>query len=130
MSEHIQPGRETIHHGTPPSDLGGAGGPDVAHHGPNVRAYFGVFGALVLCTLVSFVANVAERQGVMSVFASFVIIFAVACLKATLVAVVFMHLMFDWKKVYILIVPALILGPMFMIVLLPDIVLAWKTANP
>jgi len=129
MSEHIQPGgRETIHHGTPSPDV--AGGHDIAHHGPNVRAYFGVFGALVLCTLVSFVANVAERQGVLSVLTSFVIIFGVACLKATLVAMVFMHLLFDWKKVYILIVPVLILGPMLMIVLLPDIVLAWKTANP
>jgi len=100
-----------------------------AHHGPNIRAYFAVFGALVICTLVSFVANVAVRQDVLSSFSSFAIIFAVACFKATLVAVFFMHLSADWKKVYMLIIPALILGPLLMIVLLPDIVLAWKTAG-
>jgi hypothetical protein len=35
-----------------------------------------------------------------------------------------MHLLFDWKRVYIMIIPAMILGPMLMIVLLPDIVLS------
>jgi caa(3)-type oxidase subunit IV len=100
-----------------------------AHHGPNVKAYMAVFGALVICTIVSFVANVAVRSDVLSSFSSFVIIFGVACLKATLVAMVFMHLKYDWKKVYVMIIPALILGPLLVIVLLPDIVLAWKTAT-
>jgi cytochrome c oxidase subunit IV len=99
-----------------------------AHHAPNIAAYMAVFGALVICTLVSFVANVAVRNDVLSTLSSFAIIFGVACLKATLVAVFFMHLNFDWKKVYMLIIPALILGPLLMLVLLPDIVLAWKTA--
>jgi hypothetical protein len=36
-----------------------------------------------------------------------------------------MHLILDWKRVYFLIVPALVLGPMLVIVLLPDIVLGW-----
>ena len=36
-----------------------------------------------------------------------------------------MHLKYDWGKLYFLIVPAFILGAMMMIVLLPDIVLAW-----
>ena len=31
---------------------------------------------------------------------------------------------FDWGKVFIMIVPALVLGPMLMVVLLPDIVLS------
>lgn len=99
------------------------------HHGPNIKAYLTVFGALVICTLVSFVANIAARQEVMSAFTSFAIIFAVACLKATLVAMIFMHLKWDWKKVYMMIIPALILGPLLMLVLLPDIVLAWKTGT-
>lgn len=99
------------------------------HHAPNVAAYMAVFGALVICTLVSFVANVAVRNDVLSSFSSFVIIFGVACIKATLVGAFFMHLNFDWKKVYMMIIPALVLGPLLMIVLLPDIVLAWKTAG-
>jgi cytochrome c oxidase subunit 4 len=97
-----------------------------AHHGPNVGAYMAVFGALVVCTLVSFVANIGVRNEVLSPFSSFAIIFLVACIKATLVAVFFMHLQFDWKKVYMMIIPALILGPLLMLVLLPDIVLAWR----
>jgi cytochrome c oxidase subunit IV len=99
-----------------------------AHHGPNIRAYMAVFGALIICTLVSFVANLAVRQGVMGAHLSFAIILAVAVFKATLVAMFFMHLKFDWPKVYILIVPALILGPLLVVVLLPDMVLAWTTA--
>ena len=37
-----------------------------------------------------------------------------------------MHLKFDWAKVYFIIVPVSILGVMMMIVLMPDIVMAWQ----
>lgn len=123
MNEHVSADVPHEHHGHEHH-----GHQHHEHHGPNVRAYLAVFGALVICTLVSFVANIAQRQDVMSSFASFAIIFAVACLKATLVAMIFMHLKWDWKKVYMMIIPALILGPLLIIVLLPDIVIAWKTA--
>jgi cytochrome c oxidase subunit IV len=49
----------------------------------------------------------------------------VAVVKALLVVFYFMHLMWDWRKVAFMIVPALILGAMFAIVLMPDIVVAW-----
>jgi caa(3)-type oxidase subunit IV len=101
-----------------------------AHHGPNIGAYLAVFGALAICTLISFVANLAVRQEVMGAHLSFAIIMGVAVLKAVLVAMIFMHLKWDWKRVYIMIVPALILGPLLVIVLLPDIVLAWKVGVP
>src|SRR5262249_25841292 len=103
------------------------------HHGPSVRAYFYVFGALAVFTLVSFVANYAartpEEHPLISKFASFAIILAVAVCKALLVAMFFMHLLLDWKRVYVLIVPALVLGPLLVIVLLPDIVMAWHYAS-
>jgi caa(3)-type oxidase subunit IV len=106
--------------------------PDTAHadphaHGPNVSSYLMVFGALVVFTLASFVANYAARADVISHMTSFGIILAVAFAKAALVAMIFMHLKYDWGKVYIMIVPALVLGPMLVVVLLPDIVLAWRT---
>jgi hypothetical protein len=31
----------------------------------------------------------------------------------------------DWRRLYYLLIPAFILGTMMMIVLMPDIVLAW-----
>jgi cytochrome c oxidase subunit IV len=64
-------------------------------------------------------------SGYISKFASFLVILGVAIVKAALVGWIFMHLKFDWRKLYFLIVPAFILGAMMMIVLMPDIVLAW-----
>jgi len=95
-----------------------------AHHGPEVKAYLVVFACLAVFTLVSFVANYAAHpeQGWITIEESFVIILGVAVVKAILVAMYFMHLKIDWKRVYFLIVPVLILGTMMAIVLMPDIV--------
>ena len=49
----------------------------------------------------------------------------VAVVKSLLVALYFMHLKYDWRKVGFFIVPALILGAMWYFVFMPDIVLAW-----
>jgi len=101
---------------------------DHGDHGATVKAYLTVFVALAIFTLVSFVANYAAApdQKWISRLTSFVIILGVAVVKAGLVGWIFMHLGFDWRKLYFLIFPAFILGAMFMIVLLPDIVLAWQ----
>jgi cytochrome c oxidase subunit 4 len=99
------------------------------HHGPNVQAYFMVFGALCVCTLLSFVFNYAARAEAITVYMSFALIMAVAVIKATLVGTYFMHLKYDWSKVRVMIIPALVLGPMMMVVLLPDIVLAWRAVT-
>jgi caa(3)-type oxidase subunit IV len=98
-----------------------------AHAGPNVRAYLVIFAALSVFTLVSFVANYAAHPDVawITPYASFAIILIVAVVKAILVAMFFMHLKWDWGRVYFMIVPVLILGVMMMFVLLPDIVLGW-----
>jgi cytochrome c oxidase subunit 4 len=98
---------------------------DAAGHGPNVRAYLVVGVALSIFTAVSFGFNELVRHDKMSVFAAFVAILAVAIIKATLVGTYFMHLKYDWRLTYFMLVPAFILGTMMMIVLLPDIVFAW-----
>ena len=54
---------------------------------------------------------------------------AIALVKAVLVGTYFMHLIVDWPKLYYLIFPTFILGAMFIVVLLPDIVLGWKSAS-
>ena len=97
-----------------------------AHAGPSFQAYITVFVVLTICTGLSFLANAVMGQGQGSMF----IILIVALVKAVLVAMIFMHLKFDWCKVYFIIVPVLILGVMLMIVLLPDIVLGWHHQPP
>jgi caa(3)-type oxidase subunit IV len=92
-----------------------------ADHGPSFQLYMMVFGALCVLTAVSFLANWLLGQNHTSMW----IIMFVAVVKATLVAMIFMHLKFDWKKVYCIIVPVCVMGVMMMIVLLPDIVLGW-----
>jgi caa(3)-type oxidase subunit IV len=101
---------------------------DHGDHGATVRAYLIVFVALAFFTLASFVANYAaagEHPWISKHF-SFVIILGVAVVKAVLVGLIFMHLKFDWRKLYFMIFPAFILGAMMMMVLMPDIVLAWQ----
>jgi caa(3)-type oxidase subunit IV len=96
------------------------------HHGPSFQAYLVVFGALSVFTAISFVVNDIVRHGYLSSMSGLVLILGVAVCKAVLVAMYFMHLVIDWSKLYYLVFPVLILGTMLVIVLLPDIVLAWS----
>ena len=100
-----------------------------AAHDLRVKAYFTVFIALSIFTAVSFLANEAVRQGWIGVHVSFAIIIGVAVIKAFLVGLIFMHLNFDWGKVYFIIVPIFILGVMMMMVLMPDIVIPWQLSQ-
>jgi caa(3)-type oxidase subunit IV len=93
-----------------------------AHHGPDVRTYLIIFAALSVFTALSFVVNAIFGAGNHT---GATIIMIVAVIKASLVAAVFMHLKWDWGKLYFLILPVMVLGVMMMMVLLPDIVLFW-----
>jgi caa(3)-type oxidase subunit IV len=95
------------------------------HHGPTVQIYLVIGGALGIFTIVSFVVNHFVTSKALTPGMGFFIILSVAVIKALLVAAYFMHLKYDWFKVGFMIVPALILGMMMMLVLLPDTVLAW-----
>lgn len=95
-----------------------------AEHGPNFQAYFKVFVALMICTIASFAAYEILGHG----HTSMTVILAISIVKATLVAMIFMHLLFDWPKVYCIVIPVCIMAVMMMIVLLPDGVLGWH--NP
>jgi caa(3)-type oxidase subunit IV len=100
------------------------------HHGPNVRAYMLVFGALAFFTAISFIVkDVFEEQMHLDVSTGMYIILGVAVVKACLVGAIFMHLKWDWSRLYFMIIPAFILAVMMMIVLLPDIVMAWKKTD-
>ncbi len=87
-----------------------------------------VFGALLVFTAISFAANqiFAAKNPVVN----FLIIGFVACCKAFLVMYFFMHLKIDWRKVFVFLIPICILAPMVIVVLWPDMVLAWRLASP
>jgi caa(3)-type oxidase subunit IV len=103
-----------------------------AAHDPNARfkAYINVFVLLCVFTAVSFVCNYLVQIGVLGHLTSAAIIMLVAVVKATCVAYIFMHLNHDWKTVYCIMVPVVIMCVMFIIVLLPDGVLGWPHAEP
>jgi cytochrome c oxidase subunit 4 len=96
-----------------------------AHHGPNFQLYMVVAAALAVFTLCSFLVNAGVHRGLFTHGQGFVLILGVAIVKAVLVAMFFMHLKFDWGKLYFMIIPVFVLGTMMMFVLLPDIVFAW-----
>jgi cytochrome c oxidase subunit IV len=97
-----------------------------ASHGPTLVSYLVVGLALSIFTVVSFVVNGFVKSEKLAVHMGFAIILGVAIVKATLVGAYFMHLKFDWRMIYFMLIPAFILATMMMIVLLPDIVLAWR----
>ncbi len=106
-------------------DSPGATAHAAEHHGPDLRLYMVVAAALAIFTASSFGINAAVRSEHFSSEIGFLLILGVAVCKAVLVGMFFMHLKYDWGKLYFIIVPISILGLMMMIVLLPDIVLAW-----
>ena len=92
------------------------------HAGPTIQTYLVIFGALSVFTAISFVVNAFTRE---APHVGAAIILAVAVCKAVLVAMYFMHLKFDWPRLYFLVVPVVILTVMMMVILLPDIVVGW-----
>ena len=81
-----------------------------------------VFGILSVCTALSFVANAVLGQNAKSAS----IIMVIAVIKACFVAAIFMHLKWDWSRLYFIICPLFILATMMVIVLMPDLVIYWK----
>lgn len=89
------------------------------HHGPSFQQYMIIAGVLSVCTALSFIVN----QTVSTAVLAFLLILGVAIVKAVLVGMYFMHLKWDWKFLYFLIIPVFIMGAMMAVVLLPDILI-------
>ena len=100
------------------------------HGGATVKVYLAVFTALCVFTALSFVVNLAEHTMGFGAALGMAIILLVAVCKATLVTMYFMHVKWDWGKLFFMIVPAFILGAMLVFVLMPDMVLAWHKGEP
>jgi cytochrome c oxidase subunit IV len=97
-----------------------------AHAGPTFNTYIAVFLALCVLTAITY----AVDQILAGTITAFTVILLIAVVKASLVILFFMHLKYDWGKLYFLIIPVVILGAMMMVVLLPDIVLGWQPSLP
>jgi cytochrome c oxidase subunit IV len=96
------------------------------HHGPTLWLYLVVACVLGLFTAFSFLVNAQVRQGRLGTHTGFALILGVAFAKAVLVGLFFMHLKYDWGKLYFLIVPVSILAVVLVIALLPDMVIDWE----
>ena len=97
-----------------------------AHHGPDVKSYLVIFGALSVFTAISFVVNEFVRHDTISATTGMLLILGVAVVKAVLVGMYFMHLKYDWSKLYCIVIPVSVMAVMMMIVLLPDQVFFWS----
>ncbi|MGF1582139.1 MAG: cytochrome C oxidase subunit IV family protein [Gemmataceae bacterium] len=95
------------------------------HHGPTFIEYMIIFGALCLATATSYALfEIFGRS-----FYGVVTITMVSIVKATLVAVYFMHLKFDWNRLYFIVIPLMILTVMTIVVLMPDVMFGWWAQN-
>ncbi len=95
-------------------------------HGPSFGLYVTVFVTLSILTMVSFGAYELLGHGPSSMW----VILCVSVAKATLVAMIFMHLKYDWGKVFCIVIPVSVMAVLMIIVLLPDLVLAWHHIDP
>jgi cytochrome c oxidase subunit IV len=93
--------------------------------GPRFQTYLNIFFALCVFTALSFVFNMLAHADIITHMTSVALIVLVAIVKALCVAAIFMHLKFDFGRLYCIIIPVSIMAVMMVIVLLPDIVLGW-----
>ena len=112
------------------ADTHASGGDHGDHHAGLFWIYMSVALVLAVCTASSFIFNELVRHTMLSVVMGFVFILGVAILKSCLVGYYFMHLKWDWRLLYFIIVPVFILGTMMVIILMPDTVIGpYRDAN-
>ena len=90
-------------------------------HGDMEALYLKIFGVLVICTAISFVTVSSWWVHSVGHEAGHIVVMIVAVIKALLVAMFFMHLKWDWNKLYFMLVPSLAVGTILCCALLPDI---------
>jgi cytochrome c oxidase subunit 4 len=89
-----------------------------ADHAGHVKTYIRVFFALLIFTLIEYVyAHWYKDWFVVLVLG----LMTWAIIKATLVGLYFMHLKFEGKWVYGMLIPAGILATIFVVALIPDV---------
>jgi cytochrome c oxidase subunit 4 len=98
------------------------------HHSVN---YYFIFFSLVILTIVTVLVAMHRFE---SEVVNLLLALLVASIKATLVAMFFMHLKFEGKLIYLIFVVPLVLCVLLIVALIPDIVLtdpvkfAWSSS--
>ena len=87
--------------------------------------YFGVFLALCVCTALSVAFDLIEMTPALLVFA----VLAVAVAKASFVMTYFMHLKFEGRWKFLILLPTAILAVGLMIALAPDMAMHYYSYN-
>ena len=97
-------------------------------HESHVRIYLRVFFALLVLTVLEyFYAKIFAESG----FAMLVLgLMALAGIKATLVGMFFMHLKFEGRWKYLLLIPTTFLVMVFIFALFPDIAMTHVAPDP
>ena len=90
---------------------------DIAKH--DVPNYLAIFGILSFLTAVSVVADLVSMPGLEVLIVAVVLLVATA--KAAFVMLFFMHLKFERKWKYAILMPTIILAIGLLMVLIPDI---------
>ena len=85
------------------------------HHVP----YYLVFGALVVLTIITVAVAFVDIK---SEIAKVLLALAIASVKASAVAYFFMHLKFEGKLIYLILIVPLLLCILLVVALIPDIV--------
>jgi cytochrome c oxidase subunit 4 len=103
-------------HGREPEEPHGTTEPTPHHH----VNYFAIFGTLVVLTIVTVaVAFIDIHNELIKVLVAL----AIASVKATCVALFFMHLKFEGKLIYLIFIVPLILCVLLTVALIPDVLL-------
>ena len=87
------------------------------HHHVN---YIAIFAALVVLTIVTVLVAMHRFE---SELVNLLLALFVACIKATLVAMFFMHLKFEGKLIYTIFVVPLLLCVLLTVALIPDVLM-------
>ena len=95
---------------------------DHAHHGPSLKQYAAIFASLLVLTT----ATVALSKTGMGAGVRTFLAFAIASVKALLVALIFMHLKYEKRTIVVFAIAPIILAILFIVAIGPD----FDLANP
>ena len=114
MTEHDDHAHDTEH---------GHDAHDAEHGHGSMKLYLSVFGALVVCTGISFAVGSSPMMEGELAWMGQAFMIAISCVKSLLVMLVFMHLVWEANWKYVLTIPASLMSVFLLCMLMPDVML-------
>ncbi|MEE3371674.1 MAG: cytochrome C oxidase subunit IV family protein [Planctomycetota bacterium] len=96
---------------------------DAEHGHGSMKLYLSVFGALVVCTGISFAVGSSPMMEGELAWMGQAFMIAISCVKSLLVMLVFMHLVWEANWKYVLTIPASLMSVFLLCMLMPDVML-------